>query len=209
MNLENIEQIVYSIAELHGKNTDEGFINVITEMVYTWASKLKRQHLQKNGNKSIFESSITLPLETSTLADVCNLPLCSVLKTTTIVPDTILLDDTPLRVSTPDKKTWITFVTPDSIENSKYRKWTSKTIKYTMINGYIYIINNLLLENISIVGIWDRPDKLEDYECSNCKASNHYLPGSMAADIRRAILDELRLKVQGINGEIDEISNIG
>ncbi len=206
MNPENIEQISYSLVELLGKNTDEGFINVVTEMVYTWRSKLIRQHIQRNNNRALFESSITLPLTSSTLADVCNLDICAALRTTTVIPDLVLLEtNRPFKVSTVDRKYWLDYVAPDSVENALYSKWTGKKVKYTYINGYLYILNNLLLEQISVVGIWDRPDKLEDYECSNCKPSNHYLPASMAADIRRAVLDELRLKVEGINGEIDEI----
>jgi hypothetical protein len=207
MEQENIELIVFSIVGLLGRNTDEEFINTVRELVYTWRSKIIRQHLQRGHSKTLLENSITMNLEVSTLADICTDDLCTYLKTTMTLPE-MVLSDVPFKVSYINNKglrVFIDYVSPNMLDNIAYSKWTGKSLRFTFINGYIYLINNRLLEKINVTAIWDRPDKLEDYECTACKDSTHYLPGNIAADIRAAVLNELRVRVEGINGEIDEI----
>lgn len=207
----SIEEVVYSLAQIEDRNTDEEFINMLYVFVYACRSKLIRQHIQKYGNRSLFENTLIFNLELASLSENCNLDLCDYLKTTLQVPSPLLMEYTqPYKVATPDKKKYLDYLKPEHLEFRKHNKWVSKDLVYTMSNGYIYIVGNKLLETISVTAIWDRPDLLEDYECTTCKPSVNRLPANMVEDIIKMYRADVKgiLEANKNNGEIDENKTI-
>lgn len=51
---------------------------------------------------------------------------------------------------------------------SKYTKYSSKRTGWYIKNNRLYIVNNILLERVTIAGIWDDPTELANYiSCDN------------------------------------------
>jgi len=201
-----IKEIEYEIINILGRDTDESIINTIGKLVVQERARMLKQRIKKGDDPSKYESSITFELESSTLANECNLPICAALKTKLQIPTAINIEGMPqYKVSTVDLLNWIGYINPQEIPFFKHSKWTSKDLRWTLINDYVYILNNQLLTKINIVAVYDDPLSLEEYDCSDCKPDKLHVSDDMASQIISNIYRLLTpLQPQTQHAEIDE-----
>lgn len=198
-----VDELVDKILALVGQNTNEELKNVFKLSVLGKRNYLLKQQLQRYSNRTQFEVSITFNLEESDLSDLCSLDICKVLKATIKIPNSLeFVGVQPYKVSLIDRSEYFDYVKPEQFKYSLYSKYTAKERKYTIINGYLYILNERMIDRISVTLIPDEFD-LDDFECLNCKTADLYIPGDMEDAITKMTLNEYKM-LSTNDGQIDE-----
>lgn len=118
-----------------------------------WRAMLIRRDIAQNGLSDEFLQRIYLDLIKVDKADACNFNLdcVKVLRTKNKIPKPIRLKTDVLFkfLGSVDGKPF-TYTEYEEIPYTCYNKFTSKSIRYTYINEYIYVFNNTLLKKIAI-----------------------------------------------------------
>lgn len=161
-----------------------------------WRAFLIRRDVAANGMSDQFLQRAYWDLEKVDKADDCAIVLgCSLLRTSNKVP-------VPVRLKTDIAFKFVGDVygnpyTYCELEELKYtlsNRFTAKAIRYTTINDYIYVHNNLKLKKLAIQAIWSDPEKINT-SCSTdtCFADDQEFP--CGDDLMQAIIGGI------INGE--------
>lgn len=110
-----------------------------------------------------------LELEQVDASECCNVQTgCYVLRTTVKLPDTIetWMDNTILKVTKPDG----TIISKSNQFRSlytSYNKFVGNKPYWYLKDGYIYVINEQLLETINVWGIFENPSELANFVSCN------------------------------------------
>lgn len=179
ITLSQIKDDILGIAS-SGSNPNE--FKIPDEQIYYWIAQVRAtligQSLAKKDDlNDIWLQQINcMELEEADESECCLAPSgCYVLKTVEKVPNTI---DTW-------KSNWIVNVTTPGGEEisksnqfsnkyQKYNKYTGKTKYFYLKNGYIYIVNDTMLEYINVQGLFEDPSELQNF--SSCESDQCFYP---------------------------------
>lgn len=128
-------------------------------------------------------------------SDCCVVPTgCYILKTKYKIPNTIenFSDNSILRVTSPNGDI-ITKSNPFKNKYNQYNKFTKSKAFWYLQNEYLYIINEQLLSNISIFGLFEDPEELGQFKsCAGIPCytwdTNYPVTLKMANDITNYVV---------------------
>lgn len=159
-----------------GKQSDDE--NISLRQVGFWVDNTRalliRRDLEKNRsiNPDIVQTLGCIPVEPIDASECpCVVSGCNILRTVDKIPHTIELHNKNLitRVGPPIVgSTPFSFIPYSRAQYAGNNKYTSKIPKAFLHNEYIYIIGNNpvldTLENISLDGVFERPEELEGFD---------------------------------------------
>jgi hypothetical protein len=173
------KQIVYNIQNLISKGTqsdDHSLSDKQVEFIVDYLRgflvdrDLKRY---KNLDRLFSQQIACLPLICVDAAECCDFELgCSILRSKERVPKFMQLsfvgqvDGKPLEEITVSRLYW-----------EQFSRFSSKKIKWFYKDGYVYITNNVLIESIRLVGIFENPRAIEELQAcliEDCVVSEEY-----------------------------------
>lgn len=169
--------------------------------IYYWVNQTRAmlisQDIQKRREISdIWVQNITcLDLEEVDKSECCEVTTnCKLLRTSLTIPKTIETHSRNgiIRVLKTNGDS-ISEVGHGESKYTKYTKYGKKSAKWYLKNNYIYIVDDDMLENISVYGIFDDPTSLSAYAAcdgSTCYSIDNDYPCSlkMASDITNIVL---------------------
>lgn len=171
-----------------------------------WRALFIRRDIFANGMSDEFLQRIYVPLIKVDKADSCNFDLeCTkVLRTSTQIPKPIRVKNDILFkfVGTADGKAF-TYTEYEEIPYTCYNQFTSKTIRYTYINGFIYVFNNTLLKQLAIQTPFADPYQANAL-CEGCYTddSEFPCPEDMIQQIVQGIISG-ELRIVPVDEEVD------
>lgn len=171
-----------------------------------WRAILIRRDIYANGMSDEFLQRIYIPLIKVDKADACNFDLdcVKVLRTAVEIPKPIRVKNDVLFkfVGTADGKPF-TYTEYEEVPYTCYNKYTSKSLRYAYINGFIYVFNNTLLKQLAIQTPFVDPYQANSL-CEGCFTddSEFPCPEDMIQQIVQGIITG-ELRVIPVDEEVD------
>tara|TARA_Y100000310_G_C20677275_1_gene813818 strand:+ start:544 stop:1239 length:696 start_codon:yes stop_codon:yes gene_type:complete len=189
-------------------------------MVDNTRSFLIKRDVDKN--KYVDEATVQdlkcVPVELVDKAECCDITTdCYVLRTKKKIPTVIHGNFNSMLnyVGSIDGLTQFQGSTYESVRWSQYEKYTSKLSRYYEKEGYLYVINNDLLDFIRIRGVFENPREIGKFaDCAGepCYSDDMPYPvsTSMISVINELVLTkELSVEGTSISDERNDARNIG
>lgn len=161
-----------------------------------WVQKIIDKHPEQ---RKFYLKDINVELES---VERANCPVdvgCTVLRSTLKVPEPIRTSEALFDyVGDPDKFDAYGYATPEQMFWLKYNKYTSDRPRYFYVNGYLFIYNELDLDNVNVRGLWPDQRQLNIFKCADvpCYTDNDQwdIPDDIINTIVQDIIkNELRL----------------
>lgn len=157
--ISDIRQIATS-----GGNSDD--FKVSDRQILYWVNEIRSMLISQAIDKradiaDVWLQSITcFEMELADISDCCEVATgCYGLKSVSQVPTTIGDDELIIGVYTIDGEV-IDELTRQRSRYSKYNKFTKAKAGWFIKDGYLYIVNNTMLEMVTLSGIWEDPSDL-------------------------------------------------
>lgn len=192
------------------------------ELILYWCNQVRSMLIsqaidKKNDISDTWLQTIScLELELVDLSDCCDVELgCLGLRSVKELPKTIETDSSNMIIGvyTLDG----TLIDESDISTSrysKYNKFTSNKRRWFIYNNKLHIINDILLEKVSVTGIWEDPSDLANYiSCENQACwtydSNYPVSMKMAGMITDIVFKTKCLPMMGVPiDNINDSSNV-
>lgn len=118
--------------------------------------------------RKYFLKSFTAPLQDASKAECPITTTCKVKRTVLSIPRPVRTDLTLFDyVGDAEKDDSYRLVTPDQLKYIAKSRYTGKKAVYYYENGYIYIYNDTLIEDINVRGVFSDPRELSPFKCAN------------------------------------------
>jgi hypothetical protein len=176
-----LDEIAYNLLNLmrggRSNNDEQISLEQIKFNVKHYRAMFIRRDFARNGfvSKTLEQDLGCLDIIKVDASKCCNLPeTCSVYRTNVKLPRTVRFNfnDAFTFIGKPNGTGTIPRVEAYEIEYLMYDKYTKNTIKYYVIDEYIYIYNPKGLEKINVRGVFEDP--LEVYNFKECADSPCY-----------------------------------
>lgn len=153
-----------------GGNSDD--FKASDEQLLYWINEIRSMLISQAIDKRDDISDVwvqTIPcfeMELADISDCCDVATgCYGLKSVLPVPTTVGEDNLIIGVYTIEGEP-LSELRRTRARLVKYNKFTSKKIGWFIKDGHLYVINDTLLEMLSISGVWEDPSDLANY--TNC-----------------------------------------
>ena len=168
-----LNQIIYNI-----RNSKKGGIlsddDKVTDrqlafVIGYYRSLLLKQGLEK-GKKPPFTAKQTLSvveMEQVDKSDDCDTPVgCYTVRSTEKLPQPIDYNKGAMitYIGTIDGEESFQFQSQARSRWSRYDRWTSKLRKAYIRDGYLYVVNDLIIEAVQVQGIFEKPEEAAKYK---------------------------------------------
>ena len=134
---------------------------------------------------------------------------CDVLISTKKVPEPLRTKERLFDfVGSKDSKTAYSYSTPEQIETLKYNRYTGKVTRYFYMNGYLYLLNNVIPREGFVRGLFLDPRSLKDFKCPDGTACYTDDDQFEAPDdlINSIITDIYRVELRQLVPEKEEVT---
>lgn len=203
-----LNNIVETILENLGRETDFAFRKQIEFSVVTYRAILLKRDLERNVVDTQLFQTICLPLEYGANDVCCSVVTgCKGLKTTSTVPKALRTKTpTPFSYVGTPKYTTISYKPREVWKDLEHLQFTGDRMKYDVVNNYLYIKNALNLKYVLIKAIWEDPRELPKCHSGDlgidCYADGDF---PISADLAQEIITGLiSQKLQILNPEDNE-----
>ncbi len=161
-----LNEIIYDIknSAFGGFQSDD--VQVSDRQVAYWINEARDTLIGQllSSGKSIPESAVQhlecVQLECLDAAECCEFTSCNkVLRSTQKLPRSIQTNDrnSILSVESPDKTVGFSETTYFRAKTNKYNRYTGNNPRWFIKNDYLYVINEKMLEYVSVSGIFEDP----------------------------------------------------
>lgn len=167
-------QLISDIRNIATSGSNPSDFRISDEQILYWVNEMRSmlisQAIQKHQDYSdVWLQPITcLTLSQVDSSDCCKTPTkCFLLKSDKQIPKTIETDNDNLIISVSGiDGSYIRRLNRYSSKYVRFNKFTAQDSGWYLKDNYIYIVNNQLLQNFNLVGIFENPKDLQAF--TNC-----------------------------------------
>jgi hypothetical protein len=185
-------EIVYSIADALGKTLEDAFISRLNSRVLDKYAVFIRRDTEKNGISDHFVLPYIAELEEKDLGFCDNIVTnCAVLVTKNPIPSPVRLSDMDDRlfVGSADGLQSYSKIEIEEYFNTRFNRFTSKTIKYAIRKNHIVLFNTNRIKHVLIRQVFENPEQAISFCSDSCFDNNVEFP--ISRDIADIIINEL------------------
>lgn len=188
-----LQEITQTVLTRLGEESPDLSDRIALHVFNARAFLLHRSLSNKTFGSEVWDSQeVRVPLEFYEDDPYCSLLDCDNLRSAKEIPETLRVRNTivPFNSVRTLNGEPLTYTTIEEYKYHRHSMYKTKYIHYTMINKKLYILDNRELTNVSVKGIFFRPDKLKGLHCDNCgfDMENDQFP--ISKDLLPALIDE-------------------
>lgn len=212
-----LSQLVFDIQNIASSGKENYSLRVESQQISFWVSEARAKFIneaiqRRESLSDVWVQSINcLEMELVDKSECCFIETkCFILKSKKKLPNTIeyFNDNTIIRVTTADG-TIINKSNPFKQKFNSFNKYTKDKSFWFLQNGYLYIINEVLIDYVDVFGIFDNPEELSDFV--NCSGQTCFswedpypISNKMANDVTNYVV---RSKILPFYSTIPDTSN--
>jgi hypothetical protein len=200
-----IEQIAEAIAIPLNKEDNYEFLQMLYFHIVNARTELLKDKLNKYDSSTLREytQSFTIDLVKE---DECHIEGCITLRSKYKIPKHVRFNKKfpYLYVGTVNKTSDFNYIKSEDLKFTKYNPLTSKHLRYTVMDGYLYVYNTVLLKRIRVEGIFENPEQiLKVADCNDCveHLKDIVIPQDLIGPLMDKVTNRLRTLRQNIEND--------
>jgi hypothetical protein len=201
-----LNQIAESIAISYGKEFDEVYMDSLKFRIKIYRSKFIKDSLDKGTLNGIDLQAMTIKMKQIETFDDCVPNInCTFLRSVNKIPKPIRWNaNSPFKfVGTADRYKIFVYTSPEFMNYMSSSQFTGKsTIYYSVINNYLVILNNSIIDFVTLEHYFNNPEEVVSF-CNNTECYNDDMEFPCPEDILMYIIRSIREEERNIVPNIE------